>query len=122
MIAAIEAAVATDETNVALRCHLAELLAGAGRHPEALGHAARVLQSAPDHPVARRVVAAATQALGDGPQDVGPGPQRPGPRPRAPGPSPGALIGRGSGPALPTAAFLALLIVAALGLKLTGGH
>jgi hypothetical protein len=75
VIAAIEAAVATDENNVALRCHLAELLAGAGRHPEALGHAAKVLQSAPDHPVARRVVAAATEALGGGPTEaVGGGP------------------------------------------------
>jgi SpoVK/Ycf46/Vps4 family AAA+-type ATPase len=67
VIAALEAAVAADEANVPLRCHLAELLAGAGRHPEALGHAAKVLQAAPDHPEARRLVAASTAALGAGP-------------------------------------------------------
>lgn len=65
MIAAIEAAVAADETNVALRCHLAELLAGAGRHAEALGHAAKVLQAVPDHPVALRVAAVSTAVLAE---------------------------------------------------------
>jgi AAA+ superfamily predicted ATPase len=64
VIAALETAVAADETNVALRCHLADLLVAAGRHAEALGHAAEVLQAAPDHPGALRVMAEATAALG----------------------------------------------------------
>jgi SpoVK/Ycf46/Vps4 family AAA+-type ATPase len=64
VISAIEAAVAADQTNVALRSHLAELLAEAGRHAEALGHAARVLQSHPDHPEALRVAATSAAALG----------------------------------------------------------
>src|SRR5262245_33076710 len=64
VIAAIEGAVAADETNVALRCHLAALLVAAGRHAEALGHAAKVLQAAPDHAGALRVMAQAGAALG----------------------------------------------------------
>jgi len=67
LIAAIDAAVAADATNLTLRCHLAELLAGAGRHAEALAHAAKVLQAARDHPGALRVVTEATSALGAGP-------------------------------------------------------
>lgn len=64
LIAAIEAAVAADETNVTLRCHLAELLAEAGRHAEALGHAAKVLQAVPEHAAALRVATASSTALG----------------------------------------------------------
>ncbi len=63
VIAAIEAAVAADESNVALRSHLAELLAEAGRHAEALGHAARVLQLEPGHAAALRVTATSSAAL-----------------------------------------------------------
>ena len=63
VIAAIEAAVAADDRNVALRSHLAELLAEAGRHAEALGHAARVLQLEPGHPAALRVTATSSGAL-----------------------------------------------------------
>jgi SpoVK/Ycf46/Vps4 family AAA+-type ATPase len=63
VIAAIEAAVAADEPNVALRSHLAELLAEAGRHAEPLGHAARVLQLEPGHPGALRVTATSSAAL-----------------------------------------------------------
>jgi SpoVK/Ycf46/Vps4 family AAA+-type ATPase len=84
VIAAIAAAVAADETNVALRSHLAELLAEAGRHAEALGHAARVLQAEPGHPAALRVTATSSAALSrpdtddaDDPDDAdapGPGP------------------------------------------------
>jgi SpoVK/Ycf46/Vps4 family AAA+-type ATPase len=66
VIAAIEAAVAADEANTALRCHLAELLADAGRHAEALGHAARVLQSEPHHTGALRVTATSSAALSGG--------------------------------------------------------
>ncbi|HEY7069683.1 MAG TPA: AAA family ATPase [Acidimicrobiales bacterium] len=64
VIAALEAAVAGDEANAALRCHLADLLVAAGRHAEALGHAARVLQAQPDHPGALRIMAEATATLG----------------------------------------------------------
>jgi SpoVK/Ycf46/Vps4 family AAA+-type ATPase len=74
VIAAIEAAVAADEGNVALRCHLAGLLAGAGRHAEALTHAARVLQQEPDHAEAQRLAAEATRALGIGPPSPEPSP------------------------------------------------
>jgi AAA+ superfamily predicted ATPase len=63
VIAAIEAAVAADEGNVALRSHLAELLAEAGRHAEALGHAARVLQLEPGHAAALRVTITSSAAL-----------------------------------------------------------
>jgi SpoVK/Ycf46/Vps4 family AAA+-type ATPase len=83
VIAAIEAAVAADETNVALRSHLAVLLAEAGRHAEALGHAARVLQIDPGHPGALRVTALSSDALGQAGADVdGDDPRRgPGPPP-----------------------------------------
>ena len=64
VIAAIEAALAADETNVVLRCHLAALLAEAGRHAESLAHAARVLQQEPGHPGAERLAGAASAALG----------------------------------------------------------
>lgn len=64
LIAAIEAAVAADESNVTLRCHLAELLAEAGRHAEALRHAARVLELEPGHSAALRVTASSAAALG----------------------------------------------------------
>jgi ATP-dependent 26S proteasome regulatory subunit len=79
VIAAIAAAVAADEANVPLRSHLAELLAGAGRHAEALGHAARVLQAEPEHPGALRVTAVSSAALAGGPA-AGPG-AMPGPPP-----------------------------------------
>lgn len=90
-IAAIEAAVAADETNVALRSHLAELLAEAGRHAEALGHAARVLQLEPGHAGALRVTATSSAALssaaagsdrdGSGGSDGGAAGPEPGPPP-----------------------------------------
>ena len=48
LIAAIEAAVAADESNVVLRTHLARLLVDAGRPAEALNHASRVLIAAPE--------------------------------------------------------------------------
>jgi SpoVK/Ycf46/Vps4 family AAA+-type ATPase len=63
LIEALEAAVAADDGNVTLRCHLAELLADAGRQAEALGHAAKILQAEPAHPGALRVVATSAQSL-----------------------------------------------------------
>jgi SpoVK/Ycf46/Vps4 family AAA+-type ATPase len=80
VIAAIEAAVVADESNVALRSHLAELLAESGRHAEALGHAARVLQLEPGHPAALRVTAVSSAALSR------PGPDGPPPPPPPPPP------------------------------------
>ena len=66
VIAAIEAAVAADESNVVLRTHLARLLIDAGRPAEALNHASRVLIAAPDDPAALAMMAAATAALQPG--------------------------------------------------------
>jgi AAA+ superfamily predicted ATPase len=79
LIAAIEAAVAADESNVVLRTHLARLLVDAGRPAEALNHASRVLIAAPEDPVALAVMAAATAAL------------QPGVRPPAAPPQPTAV-------------------------------
>jgi SpoVK/Ycf46/Vps4 family AAA+-type ATPase len=63
VIEALEAAVAADQGNVTLRCHLAELLAEAGRHAEAAEHAAKILQTDPAHPGALRVLATSAEAL-----------------------------------------------------------
>jgi SpoVK/Ycf46/Vps4 family AAA+-type ATPase len=63
VVAALEAAVAADESNVVLRAHLARLLGDAGRHAEALHHASRVLLSSPDNAAALAVMAAASAAL-----------------------------------------------------------
>jgi SpoVK/Ycf46/Vps4 family AAA+-type ATPase len=66
VIAAIEAAVAADESNVVLRTHLARLLIDAGRPAEALNHASRVLIVAPEDPAALAITARATAALQPG--------------------------------------------------------
>jgi SpoVK/Ycf46/Vps4 family AAA+-type ATPase len=63
LIAAVEAAVAADESNLVLRTHLARLLVDAGRPAEALGHASRVLVVAPDDSAALAVMSDATAAL-----------------------------------------------------------
>ena len=63
LIAALEAAVAADESNLVLRAHLAQQLSDAGRHAEALNHASRVLIASPTDPTALAVMAAATAAL-----------------------------------------------------------
>lgn len=73
LIAALEAAVAADDRNVTLRCHLAELLADAGRHAEALQHAATVLQHEPGHLGASAVAAASASAIGSTPPTDVPG-------------------------------------------------
>ena len=65
MISAIEAAVAADPGNVALRLHLGELLLDAGRTDEALAHALTVLVEAPDHRDALRLAAEAGLLLDD---------------------------------------------------------
>ena len=63
LIAALESALAGDDSNVVLRSHLAQLLSDAGRHAEALNHASRVLMVVPADPTALAVMAAATAAL-----------------------------------------------------------
>lgn len=75
LIAAIEAAVAADESNVVLRTHLARLLVDAGRPAEALNHASRVLIAAPEDPAALAAMAAATAALQAGAQPPTASPQ-----------------------------------------------
>lgn len=65
VIAAIELGVAADPGNVALRLHLAELLAAAGRPGDALEHAAHVLATDPAHLAALTVAAPAAEAAGD---------------------------------------------------------
>jgi SpoVK/Ycf46/Vps4 family AAA+-type ATPase len=57
LIDSLTAAVAARPDDVALRLHLAELLVGAGRAGEAIGHAAQVLARDPANEAARRVMA-----------------------------------------------------------------
>ncbi len=77
LIAAIESAVAADESNVVLRTHLARLLIDAGRPAEALNHASRVLIAAPDDAAALAVMAEATAALRPGTQPATAPPEPP---------------------------------------------
>jgi SpoVK/Ycf46/Vps4 family AAA+-type ATPase len=69
LIDSLTAAVAARPDDVALRLHLAELLVGAGRFGEAIGHAAQVLARDPANEAARRVMAS---ALPGGPPDPAP--------------------------------------------------
>jgi SpoVK/Ycf46/Vps4 family AAA+-type ATPase len=59
LIDSLTAAVAARPDDVALRLHLAELLVGAGRNGEAIGHAAQVLARDPANEAARRVITSA---------------------------------------------------------------
>jgi SpoVK/Ycf46/Vps4 family AAA+-type ATPase len=59
LIDSLTAAVAARPDDVALRLHLAELLVGAGRNGEAIGHAAQVLARDPANEAARRVMTSA---------------------------------------------------------------
>jgi SpoVK/Ycf46/Vps4 family AAA+-type ATPase len=65
VIAAIEAAVAAQPDNIALRGHLAGLLAAAGRHVDALAHASEILQTHPDDLQALQIAADCAEAAGD---------------------------------------------------------
>jgi AAA+ superfamily predicted ATPase len=65
VISAIEAAVAADPTNSALRIHLGGLLLGAGRTSEALAQAESVLLHEPDHVEALGLAAEAGTILDD---------------------------------------------------------
>lgn len=65
LLRAIEAAVAEDPDNTALRVHLAGLLIEANRHADALGHLELVLRTSPDHVDALGLAARAGDAMGD---------------------------------------------------------
>jgi SpoVK/Ycf46/Vps4 family AAA+-type ATPase len=62
VIAAIEAAVDAQPGNVALRCHLVELLTDAGRHDDAWQHAEHAVRLAPDDLDALRAAITAGRA------------------------------------------------------------
>lgn len=64
VIKAIEAAVAADPDNTALRCHLVELLTAAGEHERAWDHAVSAVVRAPDDAGALRCAIAAGRLLG----------------------------------------------------------
>jgi SpoVK/Ycf46/Vps4 family AAA+-type ATPase len=61
LIDSLAAAVESRPDDLPLRLHLAEMLVGAGRGPEAIGHAAQVLAREPGNETARRLM---TSALG----------------------------------------------------------
>ena len=71
LIDSLTAAVAARPDDVALRLHLAELLVGAGRAGEAIGHAAQVLALDPANEAARRVMGSALP--GDAAEPARPG-------------------------------------------------
>src|SRR5689334_25036080 len=64
LIDSLTAAVQARPDDLPLRLHLAELLVGAGRGPEAIGHAAQVLAREPGNAAAQRLM---TTALGAAP-------------------------------------------------------
>lgn len=64
VISALEAALAADESNTAVRSHLASLLLDV-RPADALRHAQRVLQSEPTHREALKTASQAANAVGD---------------------------------------------------------
>ena len=81
LIDSLAAAVAARPDDLPLRLHLAELLVGAGRGAEAIGHAAQVLAREPGNADAQRLM---TSALG-GPAPTPPAaPPAPAPAPPAP--------------------------------------
>src|SRR3954451_14729079 len=68
VIAALEAAIAADPLNPALRVHLATLLVMAGDPGRALEHAEAALAAAPDDTEALLAARDAARALGDEPR------------------------------------------------------
>jgi len=79
LIDSLAAAVAARPDDLPLRLHLAELLVGAGRGPEAIGHAAQVLAREPGNAAAQRLMTAAL-----GPAPTPPAPSAPQPTQTAP--------------------------------------
>jgi SpoVK/Ycf46/Vps4 family AAA+-type ATPase len=74
LIDSLRAAVEARPDDLPLRLHLAELLVGAGRGPEAIGHAAQVLAREPGNATAQQLM---TQALGGAATPVEESPGRP---------------------------------------------
>jgi AAA+ superfamily predicted ATPase len=70
LIDSLTAAVVARPDDLPLRLHLAELLVGAGRGAEAIGHAAQVLVREPGNDTAQRLM---TSALGGAPAATPPG-------------------------------------------------
>src|SRR5690348_8846426 len=68
LIDSLTAAVEARPDDLTLRLHLAELLVGAGRGAEAIGHAAQVLAREPGNETAQRLM---TSALGGPPSEKG---------------------------------------------------
>lgn len=90
VIDSLRRAVAAEPDDMALRLHLAELLADAGRGAEAVGEAAVVLQREPMNAAARELMA---RALGNAPAEP--------PAAPPPGPSPEPLVAQASAPDSP---------------------
>ena len=74
LIDSLRAAVEARPDDLPLRLHLAELLVGAGRGPEAIGHAAQVLAREPGNPAAQHLMTAALGGAEVPSSDVSPGP------------------------------------------------
>ncbi|MBO9520221.1 MAG: tetratricopeptide repeat protein [Nocardioidaceae bacterium] len=81
LLTSLEAAVAANPDDVALRLHVADLLLAAGRSADAIRHAATALAHDPDSEAARALM---TRAMGTAPP-AAPTPPTPPPRPPAPG-------------------------------------
>jgi AAA+ superfamily predicted ATPase len=97
LIDSLSAAVQARPDDLPLRLHLAELLVGAGRGPEAIGHAAQVLAREPGNAAAQRLMTAAlsgpipAEPNLSGPSTTQPNPNGPNPNePNQGGPDPGA--------------------------------
>src|SRR5690348_12400037 len=81
LIDSLLAAVEARPDDLPLRLHLAELLVGAGRGAEAIGHAAQVLAREPGNAAAQKLM---TSALGKT-EPVAPAPPAPAASPASPG-------------------------------------
>src|SRR5690242_14825458 len=84
LIDSLGAAVQARPDDLPLRLHLAELLVGAGRGPEAIGHAAQILAREPGNAAAQRLMTAALGGLSEPsapppspPAGTSPSPSRP---------------------------------------------
>src|SRR3954464_13174354 len=75
LIDSLTAAVEARPDDLTLRLHLAELLVGAGRGAEAIGHAAQVLAREPGNETAQRLMS--TALGGPAPAATPPATQRP---------------------------------------------
>src|ERR1700755_3534758 len=90
LIDSLTAAVEARPDALPLRLHLAELLVGAGRGGEAVGHAAQVLARGPSNEAARKLMACAL-----GPSAAAAPPSPPAPPPAAAAPAASVVWGAG---------------------------